>query len=101
MPFAPKHPCTFPGCRALISGKGSRCPEHDDSIYGLRVWRNLRDSYIRDHPYCEAPGCRAPATDVDHKIARRDGGLDTYSNLQSLCHRHHSIKTATTDRRAR
>jgi hypothetical protein len=37
------------------------------------------------------------ATDVDHIIAKSKGGTDAYSNLQSLCHRCHSQKTATID----
>ncbi|WP_226345603.1 HNH endonuclease signature motif containing protein [Agilicoccus flavus] len=44
---------------------------------------------------CRAPGCDRPAhtTDLDHVNERRDGGVTSADNLQSLCRRHHSKKT--------
>jgi 5-methylcytosine-specific restriction enzyme A len=33
------------------------------------------------------------ATDVDHIVAKRDGGQDADNNLQALCHACHSRKT--------
>jgi hypothetical protein len=33
------------------------------------------------------------ATEVDHVIPRQEGGTDDRSNLQPLCHDHHSAKT--------
>jgi 5-methylcytosine-specific restriction protein A len=38
--------------------------------------------------------CGEPATDVDHVLRKAAGGADDDSNLQSLCHSHHSAKTA-------
>jgi 5-methylcytosine-specific restriction endonuclease McrA len=57
----------------------------------------IRDAYLKVHPICELPGCGQPASDVDHRLSRRRGGTDDWSNLQALCHRHHSAKTAAED----
>jgi len=62
-------------------------------------WRRIRAQFVKAHPYCSAPGCGAPTTDVDHIIPRARGGTDDWSNLQALCHAHHSAKTATQDGR--
>jgi 5-methylcytosine-specific restriction protein A len=64
--------------------------------YGHR-WRKLRRLQLNRHPLCQWPGCERPATDVDHILARARGGGDEEANLQSLCHRHHSEKTARHD----
>jgi 5-methylcytosine-specific restriction endonuclease McrA len=53
-----------------------------------------RARYLRAHPSCAHPGCPKAATDVDHIIARRDGGTDQWDNLRPLCHPHHSQRTA-------
>jgi len=50
--------------------------------------------YLRSHPICEEPGCGQAATDVHHRVAKRDGGLDQFKNLEALCHSHHSKRTA-------
>jgi len=64
--------------------------------YGSR-WRKLRLMQLRRYPLCQWPGCNKPATDVDHIVPRASGGTDDADNLQSLCHAHHSVKTATQD----
>jgi len=67
-------------------------------------WRALRNDHIARHPlcsHCEAEGRITLATDVDHIIAHKGNDalrLDP-NNLQSLCKRHHSKKTATEDSR--
>lgn len=51
---------------------------------------------LRSDPLCVlclAEGRTTLATDVDHIVPRREGGSDEASNLQSLCHSHHSQKT--------
>ena len=67
--------------------------------YGRR-WRRLRSCYLSAHPLCVqcvADGELRPATEVDHVLPRRLGGTDEVENLQALCKRHHSQKTARED----
>ncbi len=103
--------CSRPGCINLVDGRGSLCLEHTQQLrrqrdsgnrrpnsrqnYGPR-WPETRRAYLAAHPFCVK--CNAPAQHVDHIVAVAAGGavLD-WSNLQSLCHRHHSIKTASQD----
>ena len=49
------------------------------------------------HPYCCFPGCRRRATscELDHILARTDGGATHVDNLQPLCPRHHHLKHET------
>jgi 5-methylcytosine-specific restriction endonuclease McrA len=63
-------------------------------------WRALREQAKRELPYiCSEPGCGVTQSlHLDHKRSRAMGGTDAMSNLQWLCHRHHSSKTARTDR---
>ena len=44
---------------------------------------------------CRAPGCDRPAVecDIDHTVARSDGGATHASNLKCLCRMHHLLKT--------
>jgi hypothetical protein len=63
-------------------------------------WTKLRAFHIRRHPFCVVTGCGKRAAHVDHVVPiRRDPSrrLDP-TNLQSLCHKHHSILTAAYDR---
>jgi 5-methylcytosine-specific restriction protein A len=79
----------YPDRRASSSERG----------YGVE-WSKVRNAYLADHPWCAhcaIAGQRIKATDVDHIKPRRDGGTDDAENLQSLCHRHHSLKTARHD----
>jgi 5-methylcytosine-specific restriction protein A len=65
-------------------------------------WRAIRLAHLKRHPLCvecEALGLGVPATDVDHVVPLRRGGTHAASNLQSLCHIHHSRKTAREDGR--
>lgn len=59
-------------------------------------WNTLRRKALeRDGNQCVFTDrygrCTAKATDVDHIVAGDDHSLE---NLQSLCHYHHSVKTA-------
>lgn len=70
-------------------------------LYDRQQWRRVRRQQLREHPLCEDCanlGTVNPATDVDHRMALKDGGepLDS-ANLRSLCHRCHSAKTAHLD----
>jgi 5-methylcytosine-specific restriction protein A len=58
-------------------------------------WRKLRVAFLGKNSKCK--DCKAPATHVDHIVPKKFGGTDSWSNLQALCHRCHSIKTAKSD----
>jgi 5-methylcytosine-specific restriction endonuclease McrA len=53
--------------------------------------------YLKRFPLCADPfkihSGPEPATDVDHILAKRSGGRDTFENFQALCHSCHSRKT--------
>ena len=68
----------------------ARRPSSAQRGYGYR-WQKLRRSHLKREPNCRECGVRA--TEVDHILPRSQGGLDEHSNLQSLCHSHHSVKT--------
>lgn len=114
MPQRPRQPCRQPGCAALVSGVWY-CEEHrpkpkptttdyerqrgsaSQRGYGA-YWRRLRLLFLRRHPLCADPfhehgDRKVAATDVDHIVARRDGGTNAWDNLQPLCHSCHSRKT--------
>ena len=113
-PVAPKHPCSYPGCAALVEAGDSRCDLHrkheqreydrgrkDDPyrrLYADKTWRRVRRIKLAMNPLCErckAKGCLKPATEVHHRTAVRDGG-DPFdvTGLESLCKRCHSRETA-------
>lgn len=64
--------------------------------YTQHRWRRVRRRYLRNHPICEHQGCNQPATDVHHRDGQGLTGPNAYneSNLQALCHSHHSKITA-------
>ena len=92
------------------AGPGGKCDTHASlseaqrnarravsrSIYLSKRWKKLRRRKLLDDPYCEEPDCRAVATDVDHveRIELRPDLAYEITNLRSLCHPHHSSKTA-------
>lgn len=52
-----------------------------------RVWRFVRDAYLREHPICESAGCNHPAQVVHHLQTVDDAPerrLDA-ANLKALC----------------
>ena len=62
-------------------------------------WARRERVLRRDRHCCQWPGCRAKATQVDHKVRVADGGSWDESNLWSLCEDHHAQKTRA-ERRA-
>jgi 5-methylcytosine-specific restriction endonuclease McrA len=75
-------------CRTLIAS-GTYCPTCRPRNGSTRRWRQLREQILaRDCWVCVV--CGAPATDVDHIVAVRDGGSDHPRNLRSLCAEHHA-----------
>ena len=98
MPPRPLKVCRHAGCHELTRDPSGYCPKHKDAAeararkwkaeqdsqresayrrgYGAR-WRKLRAQILMDEPLCRE--CRkagriVPATDVDHIVARADGG---------------------------
>ena len=69
--------------------------------YG-RQWEKIRLARLQREPWWRA--CKHElANEADDIVTKRRGGTDDFSNLQSLCKRDHSRKTATQpheDRRA-
>lgn len=59
-----------------------------------RPWRRLRARILRRDKYtCRKCGTIDPHGEVDHIIPRHDKGTDDESNLQTLCHLCHKVKT--------
>ena len=106
MPTRPGKTCLTPGCPNVVRDpRASRCRVHDLAYkaeherarkssaargYGGK-WAKLRRKFLEVFPTCIL--CSARATDVDHIIAKRDGGSDDWGNLRSLCHSCHSRRT--------
>lgn len=112
MPLRAGSACTRPGCPGIVrAGVCSECGPRKaqrDATYDRergsaaargydRRWQRLRLMYLRSNPFCAdcaAAGQVTQATEVHHKIAKRDGGLDQWENLQALCKPCHSKRTA-------
>ncbi len=101
--------CGTPGCPAIAKRRGlcidcQRTRERQrgnatERGYGA-AWQRLRKMILSRDPVCrDESGCSEPSTDVDHVISRAHGGSNNPSNLQGLCHSHHSSKTAREDSR--
>ncbi len=105
MPSRPPATCAKPGCGGVVTeGICSVCgPKRPRTSYDDRrgsaasrgygaQWQRRRRMYLRAHPVCVH--CGAPASDVDHIVARKAGGGEEETNLQALCHACHNAKTA-------
>src|SRR5574344_730145 len=105
MPFKPSKPCGYPGCPNLAAADKKYCFEHrnvDERRRGTSTergynyrWSLFRVVYLKQHPLCvecQKGGRLTPATEIDHIIPHRGDQqlLWDESNMQSLCHRHHS-----------
>lgn len=106
-PWAPTRLCSTTGCGAVAVQRG-RCQAHQRDEY-RRIertrgtarergydaeWRRLRAvALLRDRHCCQS--CGSPATEVDHITPLHLGGARLQLvNLQALCSRCHSEKTA-------
>lgn len=112
MPSRAPTACRRPGCGGLVrNGICDRCgpvrydaqAEYDERRGSAasrgydRRWRQIRTLILLDHPWCAEcarNGRMSLATDVHHKIPKRDGGSDDVDNLEPLCHSCHSRITA-------
>ena len=55
--------------------------------YG-RAWKRIRDSYVKEHPFCELcceKGILVPVDEFHHKLPLSEGGTHERSNLIALC----------------
>jgi 5-methylcytosine-specific restriction protein A len=60
--------------------------------YCSERWKRLRVMVLARDPVCVVCG-RNAATDADHIIPKREGGIDALENLQGLCGTCHRRKT--------
>ena len=117
MPYAPKRPCSWPGCGRLTDD--GRCAEHErqglrdgdrrrgssaSRGYGFH-WQKARLAYLAQNPLCaqcRASGRIVPATVVDHVVPHKGNSKLFWDsgNLQSLCKRCHDRKTGGEGRAA-
>ena len=84
--------------RAITQRQYNKTKRVNQTFYDSKEWRGLRAWYVKVNPLCVVclkNGFVKPVQVVDHIKEISDGGqpLDN-SNLQSLCHAHHNIKTA-------
>ena len=106
--------CQRPGCPGLVADgrcyvcgapSGRRSDRRSAAARGYGWWwsnpngTGLRDRFLAANPLCmecDRQGRVEPAVDVDHIVPHRGDPklLRHWDNLQSLCHRHHSLKTA-------
>lgn len=69
-------------------------------VYDTQRWKRVRANQLAREPLCrlcieEGQNIPRPAHHVDHKTPISAGGAPfDPANLQSLCHAHHSEKTA-------
>lgn len=97
MPSTPKRTLK-PNIPAATKAKWMNKDNDNMKFYNSKAWRSLSRMQRERFPlcvHCKDEGKTVPMDHVDHIIPINQGGdpLDP-RNLQSLCKRHHSIKTA-------
>lgn len=67
-------------------------------LYASREWKAIRKLHLSKYPYCDECGSKNNLN-VDHRIAHNGDPVlfKDPNNLVTLCHSHHSKKTATKD----
>ncbi|WP_348996045.1 HNH endonuclease [Achromobacter sp. HNDS-1] len=114
-------PCRHRGCGALVRIPGY-CNMHAKEFVGWKpdrergnrhqrgygtAWDRLRELILkRDRYLCQCGECRStgrvlPATEVDHRIPKAEGGTDDPHNLGAINVDCHKRKTAKESARAR
>lgn len=97
-------------CKPASTPKPARKRPFWDGWYGTAHWARLKENFRVCQPeragLCQwvenGVQCHRVATVVDHVIPHKGdwtlfcGGMN-YENLQGLCGRHHSMKTASED----
>lgn len=107
MPQRPLRACAYPGCATLVTS--GRCAPHavarehtrpnreTRKWYYTLAWHHLRRAVLADAAHtCAHCGQIQQDLDVDH-IEKHDGNPALFwnrANLQALCPRCHSTKTA-------
>lgn len=105
--------CNHPGCSELVTS--GYCDRHKkekrnyDKQRGTASqrgydsrWRRERLAFLKQNPlcvHCEQEGTVKAAKEVDHIVPHK-GDMVLFwdkNNWQSLCKRHHSVKTAKED----
>ena len=84
--------------RSAIQRAYDRNKRKNVEFYHSSAWRKLRAWHVKQYPICmecKKNGRATPVDVVDHIEEISDGGarLDA-SNLMSLCHAHHNMKSA-------
>jgi len=111
MPPRTPRPCRHNGCTGLTNDRNGYCEQHRNTKWEAHqggrsssqrgygsAWQRLRKTIVaRDKGLCQA--CRrddraVQGKDVDHIIAKANGGTDDPSNLELLCAPCHRSKTA-------
>ena len=118
MAIAPQHPCSYPGCAAVVGGREGRCSSHAITErreieqhrgsaasrgYDSR-WRAARKQYLALNPLCVMCleiGRPRVATIVDHVLPHKGDSTLFWdrSNWRALCKHCHDRKTASSDGR--
>lgn len=60
----------------------------DKKLVELKLYRQVRDKYLRDNPVCEFPGCSSREVELHHKKSRAYHLCDE-SVFMSICRTHH------------
>jgi 5-methylcytosine-specific restriction enzyme A len=105
MPWRSPSVCTTPGCAGLAAAGRGQCPgcirkrrqqrARIDATYDT-VWASTSEAFLRAHPWCQEPGCTQRSAETHHRDGLGPSGPrgHDWSNLEALCKRHHSIRTA-------
>ena len=111
MPFIPRPQCSRYHCHQPTVAGSSLCEQHappkattdhriaSNAEYKKAAWLSIRAAQLSKEPLCAAcmhEGRVAAAEHVDHLFAWNQINAAAFklNVFQSLCHTHHSIKTA-------